>query len=77
MLRFAKERNELGQRRLLFDRDDVGARHHDIGDRDVPEPQQIGQHEPLLRAELLGFAVALLDHLFEALVDCAIPGGSL
>ena len=73
MLRFAEERDQLGERGLLLDRDDVRAGHHDVGDRDLAEAEQVGQHQPLLRAQVLGFAVALLDHLFEAFVDCGLP----
>ncbi len=67
MLRLAKESDRFGEGRLLFHGDDVGARHHHIRYRYLAEGEEICEHQALLRAQILGLAFALLDHLFEAL----------
>ncbi len=54
------------QRRLFLHRHDLGARHHHIGDLQLAEFEQIGEHHPFLLRQGGIFALAFLDHFFQA-----------
>ena len=43
---------QFGERRCSADRDDVGARHHDVVDADAAEAEHVLEHRPLLRREV-------------------------
>jgi hypothetical protein len=77
MLRVAEQRHETGERHLLLDRNDIGARNHDIGNQQLAEFEQVAEHQTFLRAQLLGLALAFLDHLFQALANLRVPAQAL
>ena len=65
MLGLAEHAHQLGDGHRVLHGDDVGARHHDVLDRELAEARDV-EHGALLRAE--GVAVAapgqrVLDHL--------------
>ncbi len=68
----AERAQQLGQRVALFERDDVGARHHDVVDARAAEAQQPAQHLALFVGECgggVGLRLALevgLEHLAQA-----------
>ena len=68
MLRLAEHAHQLVDGDGVLHRDDVGARHHDVLDRELAEAEDIAEHGALLRAERVaaGFLAAgerVLDHL--------------
>ena len=69
MLHVAEQRHEVGQRHVFVHRDDVGARDHNVADLELAEFEQVGQHLPLRRGEVLGVAVALFDRFLDALAN--------
>ena len=64
-------REELAERDVDLDRLDVGARHHDVLDAHVAEPQDVGEHRPLFRREAAG-GVVRGERLGEILADGAL-----
>jgi hypothetical protein len=66
MLRFAIVRHQFAQLGVLFDRNDIGPRHHHVGNLQLAEFEQIGEHHAFLLRQLGTLAFAFFDHLFEA-----------
>src|SRR5262245_54049236 len=67
MLRLAEHMHQLRDGRALVDRDDVGARHHDVLDRELAEAQSAAKHASLLRAQRVALAAgeSVLDEFTE------------
>ena len=68
MLRLAEHAQKLGDGDGVLNRDDVGARNHDVFDGELAEAENVAEHGALLRAEgvAAGFLAAgerILDHL--------------
>ena len=63
----AHDLDDLGERRLLLDGNDVGMGHHDIVDRELAKAQEIGQHRALGIGELRLAAVVSLEKFLDGL----------
>ena len=65
--------DDLGKRRFGIERDDVDARHHDVGSRLVMDFEDVADQQPLVAAQRLGIVVGwLLDHFIDGLAQ-ALP----
>ena len=62
--------HELAERDLLLDRDDVGARHHDVHDPPLAQAEDVLQHDAFFRRET-GLARARLEDIREVGPDRA------
>lgn len=51
MSRAFEQAHQFAQRNIPLDRDDVAARHHDVGDAPLVQAQDIAQHGALDRGE--------------------------
>ena len=67
-----EQRQDLGQRHVRGDRDDVGARHHDVADPELVEAQHVLEHQPLARRQVAGFA-GLRERLAQVLAQGFAP----
>src|SRR5262245_37099741 len=67
VLGLAEHVHQLRDGRALVDRDDVGAGHHDVLDRELAEAQSAAEHAPLLRAQRVALAAgeSVLDEFTE------------
>ncbi len=71
--------DEVGERRLLLDRDDVGARHADIACVPLAEMQQVADHLALERGEIAlgiggGIALVPVDRILELIAQRFVGG---
>ena len=65
----AEQVEQFAERRVGRDRDDVGARHHDVVDADAVEAEHVLEHRPLLGRE-----VRILDRFGEGVLEVVADG---
>lgn len=65
----AEQRQQVAERRIRRDRDDVGARHHDVGDAALAQAQHVREHRPLLRGQVGDSAAVLRQRLGDVFAD--------
>ena len=69
MTGLAHDADHLGDRCRLFDRDDVGARHHDVVNPQLTELEQVGEHGALVRANRHFVVAVVFDELFKGVAQ--------
>ena len=77
--RFGEQLDEVGERGVLLDRDDVGARHADIACVTLAEMQQVADHLAFERGEIAlgiggGIALVPVDRILELIAQRFVGG---
>ena len=67
MTGLAHDLDDLGERGLFLDGDDIGMGHHDIVDREFAKAQQVGQHRALGVGEFRLAAIVSLEKFLDGL----------